>query len=969
MKYLVFNLQRFATTTNYNSNKSVFGTSSSDNITNYGGYVKIFGGWGNDRISNVNNKYSTIYAEDGNDYINNNSIVTIYAGNGDDTVYHNNDSSLIDGGEGNDRINIAGYGYKNTVNGGGGKNHIISNGKAQVFVYGYGDDTIENFSADSTLKVGNNTYTTLKSGNDLKFQFSSGSILIKNAANMTIKVDKNNGSGSSGGGSSNGGVAVKNGVVMVESNTTKNIISITNYSGATKIDASAVSKNIRLIGNSSANSLVGGKGADTIEAESGNDTVYGGAGNDTLYGEDGNDTLYGEDGNDKLNGGKGNDKLYGGNGNDTLYGNEGDDTLTGGAGKDVFEYIDKGGNVVIEDYAPEEDKILIHGKLNTAYASGSDVILEIGKGSIRVKNAAGKKITMKDSLGKETTKIYGKSSDNSGSGNSSTVNSGSGTSSSVNSGSGTSSISAQNIKGSILSDTLQGTSGNDTISGLSGNDRLYGNNGNDFLEGGAGNDTLTGGAGYDVFIYTGGNDVITDYTAGQDKIKLTNVTVSSVSVSGSNVILKTSKGNITVNNGKGKKITIIDSSGKETSNVYPIETLPAGISISNSVLTASSSFKGNKINLADYPTATKVNTSAVSQAVSIVGTATANSLTGGKGNDTIFGGAGNDTVSLGSGNDIYIYSGGNDLIQDYTAGQDKIKLASGSIISASLSSSNVILKTFNGNITVKNGKGKKITIVDSNGKETSNIYPLETLPAGISISNSVLTASSSFKGETIDLADYEKVTKVDASALSKSVGIIGTAAANSLKGGKGADILIGDDGNDTLYGNAGDDILIDFSGNSKLYGEAGNDSLSGGSGNDTLTGGAGNDVFIFSAGKDVITDYAAGDKIKISSGKISKTTYSGKNIIFTVGSGSLTVQNGKGKKITIIDSAGKSSTKTYNSGVSARTLDLLYDNNFMTDDTNLDSITEQKFSVTEIQTQDYSNLAQDDKTFIAYAEK
>ena len=138
-------------------------------------------------------------------------------------------------------------------------------------------------------------------------------------------------------------------------------------------------------------------------------------------------------------------------------------------------------------------------------------------------------------------------------------------------------------------------------------------------------------------------------------------------------------------------------------------------------------------------------------------------------------------LSLGGGADIYIYSAGNDLIQNYTAGQDKISLASSSITSASLSSSNVILRTTNGNITVKNGKGKKITIFDSSGNETSNIYPLETLPAGITVKKSVVTAAKTFAGNKIDLADYA-ATKVNAAAVSQAVSIVETVAANSLKG-------------------------------------------------------------------------------------------------------------------------------------------------------------------------------------------
>ena len=66
--------------------------------------------------------------------------------------------------------------------------------------------------------------------------------------------------------------------------------------------------------------------------------------------------------------------------------------------------------------------------------------------------------------------------------------------------------------------------GNDILDGGSGNDRLYG---------GSGDDILTGGAGADKFVFSmrgidgtsgnDGNDVITDFTLGTDKIILTDV--------------------------------------------------------------------------------------------------------------------------------------------------------------------------------------------------------------------------------------------------------------------------------------------------------------------------------------------------------------------------------------------------------------------------------------------------------------
>ena len=71
-------------------------------------------------------------------------------------------------------------------------------------------------------------------------------------------------------------------------------------------------------------------------------------------------------------------------------------------------------------------------------------------------------------------------------------------------------------------DFIVGGSGKDTLLGNLGDDTLFGGGGNDTLNGGRGDDTLTGGGGADRFVFKrdAGNDVITDFTDGTDKINL-----------------------------------------------------------------------------------------------------------------------------------------------------------------------------------------------------------------------------------------------------------------------------------------------------------------------------------------------------------------------------------------------------------------------------------------------------------------
>ncbi|QLQ20896.1 MAG: hypothetical protein HZT43_18460 [Exiguobacterium profundum] len=60
------------------------------------------------------------------------------------------------------------------------------------------------------------------------------------------------------------------------------------------------------------------------------------------------------------------------------------------------------------------------------------------------------------------------------------------------------------------------------MSGRAGRDVLTGGDGSDRLVGGADGDTLSGGAGGDVFVFEklNGNDVVTDFQNGIDKIDI-----------------------------------------------------------------------------------------------------------------------------------------------------------------------------------------------------------------------------------------------------------------------------------------------------------------------------------------------------------------------------------------------------------------------------------------------------------------
>lgn len=212
----------------------------------------------------------------------------------------------------------------------------------------------------------------------------------------------------------------------------------------------------------------------------------------------------------------------------------------------------------------------------------------------------------------------------------------------------------------------------------------------------------------------------------------------------------------------------------------------------------------------------------------------------------------------------------------------------------------------------------------------------------------------------------------------KNVKAYGGTGNDNINAGlsKKAVKLDGGNGNDTLFGGDGNDSLVGGKGNDSLYGCAGNDTLIGGKGNDILHGGFGKNVYVYANGdgNDTISSYSSagiyGDKIKITSGSIKKVSYSNYgDVIFTIGSGTLTLKYCKGKKITIIDSKGKTTTKVYGSS-SYQTAELFAENNFATAD-NLSEIVKNDLTPTaleKISPTNFENLTQENN-FVTYSEK
>ena len=560
-------------------------------------------------------------------------------------------------------------------------------------------------------------------------------------------------------------------------------------------------------------------------------------------------------------------KIVGTSGGDTISGGAGNDTLTGGDGADVFIFDGKGTDV-ITDYAAGEDILKLSGTVGTYSISGSDATFKVGSGTVKVTGGKNKAVTVVDS--KNATKTYDGGLIYDGTiakAKVVTVSDSYGTTlasygASVVTIDASARTKALNITGNAAANKITGTSANDTING------------------GAGNDTLYGGKGKNLFIYEsgGGNDVVADYTAGQDTIKIVGDSVSAYSLSSGDAVLKIGSGSIKVKSIKTGAITVVDANKNVTT--YQSGAIYNAASAAKATAITLTSAYGNSFTAGS--SAISVDASPRTAAINITGSAKNNYLVGGagkdiidggKGNDTLRGGKGADVLTGGSGSDVFVYAEGDgtDAITDYVSGEDIIKLTSGEVKSYSVKNNDAIFKIGSGAITLKGAGLSAVSVLDAD--DVLTVYNGGLIYNNTKIAKAdAVTITSDYEGEFNSYG--ASVETIDAAARSKAIDITGNGADNYILGGKGKDTINGGKGSDTIFG---------------------------GKGNDLLTGGNGNDVFYFSGadGNDTITDYTAGKDIISVEGAVS---YSTKNsdAILKIGTGNVTLQNAADVAITLV---------------------------------------------------------------------
>lgn len=99
-------------------------------------------------------------------------------------------------------------------------------------------------------------------------------------------------------------------------------------------------------------------------------------------------------------------------------------------------------------------------------------------------------------------------------------------------------------------DMLLGERGNDVLDGGNGDDTLMGGNGSDRLDGGLGNDVLVGDSGADTFAFGAGagDDVVSDFTIGTDRLEFAGAVMSDLSLAddNGNAVITWAEGSVTL---------------------------------------------------------------------------------------------------------------------------------------------------------------------------------------------------------------------------------------------------------------------------------------------------------------------------------------------------------------------------------------------------------------------------------------
>jgi len=375
--------------------------------------------------------------------------------------------------------------------------------------------------------------------------------------------------------------------------------------------------------------------------------------------------------------------------------------------------------------------------------------------------------------------------------------------------------------------------------------------GNDSFVGGSGADTIFGGAGNDTITGGGGNDVI---NAG----------------SGTNVITDAGTGDD----------TIIHDAAESTVDIGVTDT---------GKVTLNASQLGAVVHTAIGVDAHVIATGSTAD-LALNGNTGNDTLVGGSGNDTITGGGGADSLDGGDGDDVFVFA-------DNVALRGVVTVIGGSGIDTIRFTDQIDTLTHGSaqgsNFSDDFAKVSDVSVIELIGANKVNLgTPLQT--AGISTvvigeGDTTLRYDFALLGHKItvdarNLADNKTLTLIEEDFFSVSefsvINLRGDLDASNLS--MGVDVSV-------ASGVGFDVLIVGGGGNDTLIGGSGNDTISGGGGLDVLTGGSGSDLFSFtgissSADRNVVTDFSFSgdvDVVGLDRDFTGPNTAAGSQAVFT----------------------------------------------------------------------------------------
>jgi Ca2+-binding RTX toxin-like protein len=535
----------------------------------------------------------------------------------------------------------------------------------------------------------------------------------------------------------------------------------------------------------SANGVVyqGGEGDDSLVGSGNSDLMSGGAGNDTLVGNSGDDTLLGGTGHDSLVGNLGADSMQGGDGNDRLEGVSGSDyweqdwdwvndqplpggdTLDGGLGNDAY-YV--GRNDVISDA----------GGIDTVYTAVDNYTLGAGLENL--------------------TYLWPPGSDGEGF--------------------------HIDFSGNDLDNEI-------SIRGLYVNSSTV-------LDGGRGNDTLSGSGGEDVFRFSlGDGDYGHDHLIGGGETSTIDFADAR-----SAIFADLAQGTL-VGGGTG---------GSGSATLEHIDNVIGGAFDDHII--GGHGFGEHGAARLEGRGGNDTLESAVHET----------RLDGGAGNDRLVS-RGDDSLTGGTGADAFVFARRpmtppefDDLftaVGDFSSAMDKIVLdaAFHSDIGAAGNFSAGDERFYAGSGATSGHDATDRVILDTSTGVL--YYDADGSGAGAS---SVITRVNLASGSSPFAA-----TDIAVERNSPDLLLVGTPGNDTLSGGGGSDTIDGGAGNDSLSGGDGADSITGGAGDDTLDGGQGADDLDGGDGNDTYRAEEG-DELADSGGHDLVL--AAADNWQLGAG-------------------------------------------------------------------------------------------------------